>query len=66
VRERRGSYNECVVGCITSFCYIIIRKDLEIYLVDVSHTGSITYICVSIVLCNFCFLFRHLFFFITP
>jgi hypothetical protein len=28
VRERRGSYNECVVGCIPSFCWIIKRKDL--------------------------------------
>jgi hypothetical protein len=39
VRERRGSYNGCVVGCIPSFCWIIKRKDLEISLVDVAHTG---------------------------
>jgi hypothetical protein len=39
VRERRGSYNRCVVGCIPSFCWIIKRKDLEISLVDVAHTG---------------------------
>jgi hypothetical protein len=39
VRERRGSYNECVVGCIPSFCWIIKRKDLPISLVDVAHTG---------------------------
>jgi hypothetical protein len=38
VRERRGSYNGCVVGCIPSFCWIIKRKDLEISLVDVAHT----------------------------
>ena len=36
VRERRGIYNGCVVGCIPSFCWIIIRKDLEISLVDVA------------------------------
>jgi hypothetical protein len=29
VRERRGSYNGCVVGCIPSFCWIIKRKDLK-------------------------------------
>jgi hypothetical protein len=26
VRERRGSYNGCVVGCIPSFCWIIIKE----------------------------------------
>jgi hypothetical protein len=39
VRERRGSYNGCAEGCIPSFCWIIIRKVWEIYLVDVSHSG---------------------------
>jgi hypothetical protein len=39
VRERRGSYIECVVGCIPSFCWIIKRKDLIISLVDVAHSG---------------------------
>ena len=39
VRERRESYNGCVVGCIPSFCWIIIRKELTIYLVDVTYTG---------------------------
>jgi hypothetical protein len=39
VRERRGSYNGCVVGCIPSFCWIIKRKDLTISLVEVAHTG---------------------------
>jgi hypothetical protein len=38
VRERRGSYNGCVVDCIPSFCWIIKRKDLKISLVDVAHT----------------------------
>jgi hypothetical protein len=38
MRERRGSYIGCVVGCIPSFCGIIKRKDLEISLVDVAHT----------------------------
>jgi hypothetical protein len=39
MRERRGSYSGCVVGCIPSFCWIIKRKDLAISLVDVAHTG---------------------------
>jgi hypothetical protein len=39
VTETRGSYSGCVVGCIPSFCWIIKRKDLEIYFVDVAHTG---------------------------
>jgi hypothetical protein len=47
VRERRGSYIGCVVGCIPSFYWIIKRKDLEISMVDVIHTGLTTYICVS-------------------
>jgi hypothetical protein len=38
MRERRGSYNECVVGCIPSFFWIIINKDLEISLVDIANT----------------------------
>jgi hypothetical protein len=54
VRGRKGSYNRCVVGCIPSFCWIIIRKDLTIYLVDVAHIG-----------CIFCVLFAHLFYFIA-
>jgi hypothetical protein len=39
VRERRGSYIGCLVGCIPPFCWIIKRKDLKISLVDVSHIG---------------------------
>jgi hypothetical protein len=39
VREIRGSYNGCVVGCIPSFGWIIKGKDLEISLVDIAHTG---------------------------
>jgi hypothetical protein len=39
VRGRRVSYIRCVVGCIPSFCWVIKRKDLEISLVDVDHTG---------------------------
>jgi hypothetical protein len=66
VRERRGSYNRCVVGCIPSFCWMIKRKDLEISLVDIAHTGRTMYICVSIVLCILCVLFPHLFYFIVP
>jgi hypothetical protein len=39
MRERRGSYSGCVVGCIHSFCWIIKMKDLASFLVDVAHTG---------------------------
>jgi hypothetical protein len=39
VRERRGSYNKCVVGCIPSFCWIIIKEGPEISLVDIAHIG---------------------------
>jgi hypothetical protein len=39
VRDRRGSYNWCVVGCIPSFCWIIKRKELKIYLGDIAHNG---------------------------
>jgi len=38
MRERRWSYNGCVVVCIPSLFWIIIRKGMEIYLVDISHT----------------------------
>ena len=40
-------------------------KDLEISMVDVTHFGWTMYICVSIVLCIFCVLFQHLFYFIA-
>jgi hypothetical protein len=47
VRERRGSYNGCVVGCIPSFCWIIKRKDLEISLVERSpHWVNHIYLCL--------------------
>jgi hypothetical protein len=39
VTETRGSYSGCVVVCIPSFFWIIKRKDLEIYFVDIDHTG---------------------------
>jgi hypothetical protein len=39
MRERRRSYNKHCCSCIPSFWWIIKRKDLEIYLVDVAHTG---------------------------
>jgi hypothetical protein len=39
VKEIRGSYNGCIVGCIPSFFWIMKIKDLEISLVDIAHTG---------------------------
>jgi hypothetical protein len=39
MRQRRGSYSGCIVGCIPSFYSKIKRKDLPISLVDVAHTG---------------------------
>jgi hypothetical protein len=38
VRERRGSYIGCALGCIPSFCWIMKRKDLATSLVDIAHT----------------------------
>ena len=53
MRENRGYYNESVVGCVSSFCWIIERKDW-LFGVDVAQTGWTTYICVSLVLCVSC------------
>jgi hypothetical protein len=39
VRERRGSYSGCNVGCIPSFYWIIKINELKISLVDLAHTG---------------------------
>jgi hypothetical protein len=39
VRQRRGSYIGCGIGCIPSSCWIIKKKDLEISRVDIAHTG---------------------------
>lgn len=41
------------VGCASSFCWIIERKDW-LFGVDVAQTGWTAYICVSLVLCIFC------------
>jgi hypothetical protein len=59
MRERRGSYSGCVVGCIPSFCWIIKRKDLEISLVDVAHTGE-PHISVSLLYCVSSMFYFHI------
>ena len=38
VRENRGYYSGFAVGCISSFCWIIERKDW-LFGVDVAQTG---------------------------
>ena len=38
VRENRGYYSGFVVGCVSSFCWIIERKDW-LFGVDVAQTG---------------------------
>ena len=38
MRENRGYYNESVVGCVSSFCWIIKRKDW-LFEVDVAQIG---------------------------
>jgi hypothetical protein len=38
VRENRGYYSGFVVGCVSSFCWIIERKDW-LFEVDVAQTG---------------------------
>ena len=53
VRENRGYYSGFDVSCISSFCWIIERKDW-LFGVDIAQTGRTTYICVSLVLCIFC------------
>ena len=53
VRENRGYYSDFAIGCVSSFCWIIERKDW-LFGVDVAKTGWTTYICVSLVLCVFC------------
>ena len=53
VRENRGYYCGSAVGCVSSFCWIIERKDW-LFGVDVGQTGWTTYICVSLVLCILC------------
>jgi len=50
VRENRGYYNRFIVGCVSSFCWIIERKDL-MFGVDVAQTRWTAYIYVSLVLC---------------
>ena len=52
MRENRGYYRGSVVGCVSSFCWIIKRKDW-LFGVEVAQTGWTTYICVSLVLCVF-------------
>jgi hypothetical protein len=39
VRERRGSYNGFCCRFYPFICWIIIKEDLAISLVDVAHTG---------------------------
>ena len=38
VRENRGYYGRSTVGCVSSFCWIIERKDW-LFGVDVAQTG---------------------------
>jgi hypothetical protein len=64
MRERRGSYSGCVVGCIPSFCWIIKMKDLTISLVDVDTLGE-PRISVSLLYCvSFVFYF-HIYFILS-
>jgi hypothetical protein len=64
VREIRGSYNECVIGCIPSFCWITKMKDLEISLVDVAHTRvNHVYMCLYCIVYLLCFIFSFILFY---
>jgi len=51
VRENRGYYNRFAVGCVSSFCWIIERKDW-LFEVDVAQTGE-PCISVSLLFCVF-------------
>jgi hypothetical protein len=39
VRERRECYSGTAIGYIPSFCWIIIKEQLEISLVDIAYIG---------------------------
>jgi len=53
MRENKGYYNGSAIGCVSSFCWIIERKDW-LFKEDIAQTGSTTYIYVCLFLCVFC------------
>jgi hypothetical protein len=57
VRERRGSYNGCVVGCIPSFCWIIIKEGPGNFSGGCSpHWVNHVYLCLYCIVYLLCFI----------
>ena len=65
VREWRGSYSGCVVGCIPSSFIRWNKERTGNFYVDVAHIGWTMYICVFVFVSLFYVLFRHLFYYST-
>jgi hypothetical protein len=64
VRERRGSYNECVVSCIPSFCWIIIKKGPNNFSTGCStHWVNHVYLCLYCIVYLVCFIFAFVLFY---
>ena len=62
MREWRGSYNGCAIGCIPSMFSGRNEERTDNFSMDIAHIGWITYICVSICIAFFYVLFPHLFY----
>jgi len=55
MRERRKSYNGCVVGCIPSFCWIIIKEGAGNFSGGRSpHWVNHVNLCLSCIVCLLC------------
>jgi hypothetical protein len=57
MRERRGSYSEFVVGCIHSFCWIIIKEGPDNLFGGRSpHWVNHVYLCLYCIVYLLCFI----------
>jgi len=67
VRERRGSYNGFCCRLYPFICWIIIKEGLGNFSGGRSpHWVNHVNMCLSYIVCLLCFLFLHLFYFISP
>ena len=65
VREWRGSYNGCSVGCIYSIFVGRNKERIGNFSVDVSHIRWIMYIYVYVCIAFLCILFPHVFYWLA-
>jgi hypothetical protein len=66
MRERRGSYNRCVVGFIPSFCWIIIKKGLDNLSGGCSpHWVNHVYLCLYCIVYILCFISTFVLFYFS-